>query len=159
MITTVWMHMSVKHIWKSSWGAENLYNTVYYMEAPAAIDTDHVFLSQTNEEIWEENWQHIVQGTETMELTFWVILICSMFAICTCLVMSGEDNRRNLAYLRGIGAGKGMLLKMYLFQAIWNVACAILPVTWEGLSEGVENQGADEAFKAGDQLGLGWCCE
>jgi len=111
-------------------GAENLYNTVYYMETPATVDTDHVFLSQTNEEIWEENWQHIVQGTETMELTFWVILICSMFTICTCLVMSGEDNRRNLAYLRGIGAGKGMLLKMYLFQAIWNVACTILPVTF-----------------------------
>ncbi|MCD8148776.1 MAG: LytTR family transcriptional regulator DNA-binding domain-containing protein [Clostridiales bacterium] len=111
-------------------GAENLYNTIYYMETPATVDTDHVFLSQTNEEIWEENWQHIVQGTETMELIFWVILICSMFAICTCLVMSGEDNRRNLAYLRGIGAGKGMLLKMYLFQAIWNVACTILPVTF-----------------------------
>ncbi|MCD8110956.1 MAG: hypothetical protein LUE14_12855 [Clostridiales bacterium] len=114
-------------------GAENLYNTVYYMEAPVVIDTEHVFLSQTNEEIWEENWQHIVQGTGTMELIFWMILICSMFAICTCLVMSGEDNQRNLAYLRGIGAGKGMLLKMYLFQAIWNVACTILPtafLTW-----------------------------
>ncbi len=35
----------------------------------------------------------------------------------------------------------------------------ILWEAWEGLSEGVENQGADEAFKAGDQLGLGWCCE
>ncbi|MCD8217250.1 MAG: hypothetical protein LUD01_04265 [Clostridiales bacterium] len=111
-------------------GAQNQYNTVYYMEAPAAVDTEHVFLSQTNEEIWEENWQHIVQGTGTMELIFWVILICSMFAICTCLVMSGEDNQRNLAYLRGIGAGKRMLLKMYLFQAIWNVACTILPVTF-----------------------------
>lgn len=111
-------------------GVQNQYNTVYYMETPAAVDTAHVFLSQTCEEIWEENWQHIVQGTETMELIFWMILICSMFAICTCLVMSGEDNQRNLAYLRGIGAGKRVLLKMYLFQAIWNVACTILPVTF-----------------------------
>ncbi len=111
-------------------GEKNLYNTVFYLKDPGFIDMDHVMLSQTNEQIWSENYKHIVQGTETMELIFWMILICSIFAICTCLVMSANDNERNLAYLQGIGAGKAALRKIYIFQAIWNVACAVIPTTF-----------------------------
>ena len=111
-------------------GADGLYNTVFYMEEPEAVDMDHVSVSQTNEQIWEENYDHVVQGTETMELIFWMILICSIFAVCTCLVMSGFDNERNLAYLQGLGTGKKVLRKIYIFQVIWNVACTVLPVSF-----------------------------
>lgn len=111
-------------------GAEGLYNTVYYMKNSEEISTDHVVLAQTNEDIWEENYQHVVQGTETMELVFWMILICSMFAVCTCLAMSGRDNQRTFAHLQGLGAEKRVLVKIYLFQSIWILICTVLPVVF-----------------------------
>ena len=85
------------------------------MEEPEAVDMDHVSVSQTNEQIWEENYDHVVQGTETMELIFWMILICSIFAVCTCLVMSGFDNERNLAYMQGTWHREKGFEKRFIF--------------------------------------------
>lgn len=109
-------------------GADGLYNTVYYLQEPEQADRTDVVMSQTKEEVWQETYTHAVQGTENTELVVWMILICCMLAICTCLVMSCTDNRRMLACLQGMGTAKKTLIKIFVFQAVWNIVCVVFAV-------------------------------
>ena len=109
-------------------GAEGLYNTVYYLEEPETVDQTGVTMTQTKEDVWQETYIHSVQSTENVELVIWMILICCVLAICTCLVMSCTDNRRMLACLQGMGTSRRILAKIFVFQAVWNILCVILPV-------------------------------
>lgn len=109
-------------------GITDSYNAVYYMEEPDEIDTTDVFLTQTKEEMVLKNYQESVKSTEVFELVVFMILVCSLLAICTCLIMSCTDNQKALAYMQGLGADKRILAKVFCFQAIWNLVCSIIPV-------------------------------
>lgn len=106
------------------------YNTVYYMKEPESGEMKNALFSQTKEDMLEEVYQYIVKGTETIETIFWMIVICSLFAVCTCMVMSGHDNQTALAHLQGLGASKVTLKKIYVYQVLWNVMCTVFPMVF-----------------------------
>lgn len=109
-------------------GLEGYYNTVFYLEEPENADGEGASLTQTKEEICRESYTQAVKSTENIELVVWMILICSMMAVGTCLVMSCGDNRWMLACLQGMGTRREILTKIFLIQAVWNVLWVILPV-------------------------------
>ena len=109
-------------------GREGACNTVYYLEGAREAAPGSPAMSQTKEDVWQETWRHAVQGTENVELLIWMILICCILAVCTCLVMSCSDNRRMLACLQGMGTSRRVLVKISNLQAAWNVLCVVLPV-------------------------------
>lgn len=109
-------------------GLEGSCNIIFYLEHAGTPKQEEGALTQTKEEICRESYTQAVKSTENIELVVWMILICSIMAVGTCLVMSCSDNRSMLACLQGMGTGRGVLVKIFAIQAVWNILWVILPV-------------------------------
>ena len=109
-------------------GMEGCYNITFYLNRAENVDTEGAVISQTKEELCLESYTQAVKSTENIELVVWMILICSVMAVGTCLVMSCGDNRSMLACLQGMGTPRGSLIKIFLIQAVWNVLWVTVPV-------------------------------
>lgn len=109
-------------------GLEDCCNLTFYLENAGAPKQEEGALIQTKEEICRESYTQAVKSTENIELVVWMILICSIMAVGTCLVMSCSDNRALLACLQGMGTGRRALVKIFAIQAVWNILWVVLPV-------------------------------
>ena len=107
---------------------ENYFNTVFYLaDSYEEKRSGEMLISQTKDEMLKNSCQQAVNGTEDVELVVSLILTCAILSVVSCYVMSYQDTRRENAYMRYMGASRGVILKIFCLQAIWAGVISVIP--------------------------------
>lgn len=111
-------------------GLENQINTIFAMEENVAWN-NHAELESmmTKQEIVNTCYQEAVKMTGMVELVVWIILACSLMAVCTCIVMEKRESVKLISYLCGIGMSKKQIIRMFIYKVIWNYSVITIPAT------------------------------
>lgn len=109
-------------------GLENQINTIFAMKQNPMWN-NHPELESviTKQEIVDTCYQEAVKMTGMVELVVWIVLACSIMAVCTCIVMERRDNERLISYLRGIGMNKKQIVRVFIYKVLWTYCVIIIP--------------------------------